>query len=114
MYPLLGLTGLSRGVNVQLAPLGSLTFQTAGTNAFVTAGWALLSQSNSDSVGISGVFRQSPPGQQPQEAVVPAVNQFETHFLLTFDNTLYVTGMALANPTLSLVTVTANIRNELG
>ena len=35
--------------------------------------------------------------------MVPAVNQFETHFIRTFDDTAYMTGIALANPTLNTV-----------
>jgi len=112
--PVVGLTGLSRAVTVTLAPMGTLTFYTAGIDPFVTAGWALLSQTNSDSVGISAVFRQTDIGGQPQEAVVPAVNQFETHFVLNFDNTSYVTGLALANPTLFTVAIVANIRSSNG
>ena len=112
--PIVGFSGLSRGVNVTLNPKGALTFQTAGTSSVLTSGWALLSQSNSDSVGVTGVFRLNLPGQQSQEAVVPAVNQFEQHFLLPFDNTVYITGLAIANPTLNSVTVLATIRNEQG
>jgi hypothetical protein len=46
--------------------------------------------------------------------VVPAVNQFETHFVLNFDDTAYITGLALANPTLNTVVVSANIRASNG
>jgi len=74
--PVVGLSGLTSGVTVHLVALGSLTFQTTGTNPVLGVGWALLSQANNDSVGISGIFRLGLPGQQPQEAVVPAVNQF--------------------------------------
>jgi hypothetical protein len=112
--PIVGLTGLSRAVTVTLAPMGTLTFSTAGISPGLTTGWALLSQTNSDSVGISAVFRQTVPGRQSQEAVVPAVNQFETHFVLSFDDTAYITGLALANPTLNTVGVIANIRASNG
>jgi hypothetical protein len=112
--PIVGLPGLQRGVAVTLAAMGTLTFYTTGTNSNLTAGWALLSQTNTDSVGISAVFRQVVPGGQAQEAVVPAVNQFETHFVLNFDDTVYITGLALANPTVDTVAVVANIRNTEG
>ncbi len=70
---------------------------------------------NNDSVGAYAIFCSAPFGEQPQEAVVPAVNQFENHFVLPFDNSgLFVTGVALANPTLNAVVIPANIRNELG
>jgi hypothetical protein len=44
---------------------------------------------------------------------VAAVNQFENHFVLLFDNTLpFVTGVDLANRTLNAVSIPVNIRNE--
>jgi hypothetical protein len=46
--------------------------------------------------------------------VVPAVNQFETHFVLNFDDTAYITGLALANPTVNTVAIIANIRASDG
>src|SRR5437016_10456655 len=92
----------------------SLTFQTTGPNSELTSGWALLSQPNSDSVGMFAIFRQFIPGGQAQEAVVPSVNQFASHFVLPFDNTFYITGIALSNPTTSSVTIPVTIRNEAG
>jgi hypothetical protein len=106
--------GVVRGMHISLTTAGSLTFETTGTSANLSSGWALLSQSTDDSVGIFAIFRQIVPGGQSQEAVVPAVNQFEDHFVLPFDNTKYVTGVALANPTFNTVDVRANIRNEQG
>jgi hypothetical protein len=106
--------GPVRGMHITLGTAASLTFQTSGTSSVLSSGWALLSQSNNDSVGIFAIFRQNVPGQ-PQEAVVPAVNQFENHFVLLFDNTFpFVTGVALANPTLNAVSIPVNIRNEQG
>jgi hypothetical protein len=112
--PIIGLSGLNRSVHVTLNPFGTLSFQTTGTSSVLTPGWALLSQANNDSVGITGVFRLNLPGQQSQEAVVPAVNQFEQHFLLPFDDTVYIMGLAIANPTTNSVSVVATIRNEDG
>lgn len=107
--------GLTRGVDVQLETAGSVTFQTTGTSSAQSSGWALLSQSNSDSVGSFAIFRHSPPGLQPQEATVPTVNQYDNHFLLPFDNTgTLFTGIALANPTIRSVQIPVNIRNEQG
>jgi hypothetical protein len=106
--------GTVRKVTISLNTAASFTFQSTGRNANLTSGWALLSQSNSDSVGMFAIFRQFNPGGQPQEAVVPSVNQFASHFVLPFDNTLYITGIALANPTTSSVDIPVNIRNEAG
>jgi hypothetical protein len=106
--------GVVRAMHISLSTAGSLTFQTTGVSSTLASGWALLSQSTNDSVGIMAIFRQSNPGFQSQEAVVPAVSQFENHFLLLFDNTQFVTGIAIANPTLNHVVIPVNIRNEQG
>jgi hypothetical protein len=113
IVPVVG-QGPVRGIQISLTTAGSLTFQTTGTANSLAQGWALLSQSNSDSIGMFAIFRQSVPGRQAQEAVVPTVNQFENHFVLPYDNTQFVTGIALANPTLNAVVIPANIRNESG
>jgi hypothetical protein len=113
IVPVVG-QGPVRAMHISLVTAGSLTFETAGTANDLAQGWALLSQANNDSVGVFAVFRQTIPGQQAQEAVVPAVNQFENHFVLPYDNTKYVTGIALANPTLNRVVIPLNIRNETG
>src|SRR5437764_13138457 len=60
------------------------------------------------------IFRQTVAGRQAQEAVVPSVNQYDSHFVLPFDNTIYTTGVALANPTTTRVSIPVNIRNEAG
>lgn len=111
--PIVG-QGPLKGLHIILNTAGSYTFETSGRNADLSSGWALLSQSNNDSVGIFAIFRQTIPGRQVQEAVVPSVNQFSGHFVLPFDNTQYSTGIALANPTLNTVVIPANIRNEQG
>jgi hypothetical protein len=111
--PVSGL-GVVHGVTISLQTAGTFTFQTTGSTFNLAADWALLSQSNSDSVGIFAIFRQTVAGRQAQEAVVPSVNQFDSHFVLPFDNTFYTTGVALANPTSSRVSIPVNIRNEEG
>jgi hypothetical protein len=113
MAPVVGM-GPVRSVHIALSPLASATFQTEGTAMFVTTGWALLSQPNNDAIGVFAVFRQTAPGRQPQEAVVPAVSQSENHFVMPFDNTGFITGIALANPTLNIVNFPVNIRDEKG
>jgi hypothetical protein len=113
LVPITG-QGIVRGMHISLDTAASITFQTTGLNRDLASGWALLSQSNSDSVGMFAIFRQFNPGGQPQEAVVPSVNQFASHFVLPFDNTFYITGIALANPTTNSVTIPVNIRDESG
>ncbi len=106
--------GLVRGLNVSLETAGSIQFETAGNAPSLTQGWALLSQSTSDSVGGMAVFRQSVAGRPDQEAVVPIVSQYDNHFVLLFDNTAFTTAIALVNPTTSDVAIPVNIRNQAG
>jgi hypothetical protein len=112
--PITGQAGPVRGLHISLDTAASITFQTTGLARDLTSGWALLSQTNSDSVGMFAIFRQFNPGGQPQEAVVPSVNQFASHFVLPFDNTFYITGIALANPTTNSVVIPVTIRDETG
>jgi hypothetical protein len=107
--------GVVRGMHITLGPASSYTFQTTGTSPGLASGWALLSQTTNDSVGSFAIFRSSAPGRQPQEAVVPTVNQFSSHFVLPFDNTgTLVTGIAIANPTLNSVAIPVRIHNDTG
>ncbi len=111
--PILG-QGLVRGLNVSLDAAGSIQFETNGTAFNLTQGWALLSQTTNDSVGGMAVFRQSVSGRADQEAVVPIVSQYDSHFVLLFDNTIFTTAIALANPTVDSVVIPVNIRNQAG
>lgn len=106
--------GVVRGLNISLDAAGSVEFETGGFSANLTQGWALLSQSTNDSVGGMAVFRQSVAGRADQEAVVPIVSQYDSHFVLLFDNTSFTTAIALANPTSTAVTIPVNIRNQAG
>jgi len=104
--------GVVIGMNVALNTAGSATFETAGIGANVAQGWAMLSQTTNDSVGAFAIFRETGTGQ---EAVVPVVNQFESHFVMPYDNTAsFVTGAAFANPSSQAVVIPLNIRNEAG
>jgi hypothetical protein len=111
--PIVG-QGVVRGLNITLDSAGSIEFETSGTARDLAQGWALLSQSTNDSVGGMAIFRQSVPGRQDQEAVVPIVNQFDGHFVLLFDNTSFTTGIAIANPTTSVVVIPVVIRSQSG
>jgi hypothetical protein len=113
LVPIVG-QGLVRGLNVSLETAGSIELETVGNARDLTQGWALLSQSTNDSVGGMAIFRQSVSGRPDQEAVVPIVSQFNSHFVLLFDNTDFTTAIALANPTTNSVTIPVNIRNQSG
>ena len=111
--PIAGL-GLVRQVQITLDTAGSTEFETTGFANSLSQGWALLSQTTTDTVGGMAIFRQHVFGRPDQEAVVPIVSQFDSHFVLLFDNTAYTTGIAIANPTLNFVDIPVNIRNQAG
>lgn len=111
--PVVGL-GLVRQVNITLDTAGSTEFETAGFADSLKQGWALVSQTTDDTVGGMAVFRQHVFGRPDQEAVVPIVSQFDSHFVLLFDNTAFITGIAIANPTLDFVDIPVTIRNQAG
>jgi hypothetical protein len=108
--------GSVKGIDVVLGSAQSTTFETSGDAQFLAQGWATLRKDNSsDSVGGFAIFRQRVAGRPDSEAVVPIVSQFDSHFVLLYDNTAgFVTGMAIANPTNSSIVVPINIRNESG
>lgn len=107
--------GPVRGMMITLDVAGSIEFQTAGSSSVVSQGWALISQTNTDSIGAMAIFRYAAAGLQTQEAVVPITNQFDDHFVLMFDNTAtFVTGIAIANPTSNAVVIPVNIRDQSG
>lgn len=111
--PILG-SGLVRGLNISLEAAGSVSFETEGIASRLTQGWALLSQTTNDTVGGMAVFRQSVAGRPDQEAVVPIVSQYNSHFVLLFDNTNFTSAIALANPSTKPVVIPVNIRNQAG
>ena len=114
--PIVGV-GVVRNVTITLAVAGSITVETAGVDFSLSQGWALMMQQvSSDSIGGMAIFRQRVPGVPDQEAVVPIVNRFSDHFVLLFDNTAFVTGIAIANPNLGggTVSIPVTIRNERG
>jgi len=119
MFVPVGGLGLVRQVSVSLDTAGSTEFETTGSsNAFPDAlqqGWALLSQTTDDAIGGMAIFRQRVFGRPDQEATVPIVSQFDSHFVLLFDNTAgFTTGLAVANPSLDSVSIPVTIRDQSG
>ena len=106
--------GLVRQMSVTLNTAGSTEFETSGTASNLKQGWALVSQTTNDTVGGMAVFKQHVFGRPDQEAVVPIVSQFDSHFVLMFDNTAFITGIAISNPTLDFVDIPVTIRNQSG
>lgn len=67
-------------------------------------------------VGVTGygVFRQSIPGVNAQEAVVPFSGSTATTSTLLFDDTKYVTAFAVVNLGAAATTITATARDNQG
>jgi hypothetical protein len=61
-----------------------------------------------------GVFRQSVNGIQDQEAVVPLSNGAATSASLTFDDSSFITAVAIVNPSPLAATVTVTAKNAAG
>src|SRR3984957_68629 len=61
-----------------------------------------------------GVFRQSVAGQQDQEAVVQLCNTGATANTLTWDETTFVTAVAVVNPSSTAANVTVTLYDESG
>ncbi|MFZ5898521.1 MAG: CARDB domain-containing protein [Bacillota bacterium] len=61
-----------------------------------------------------GIFRQTSPGLNPQEGVVPLSSSSSSMSTIVFDETNFVTAVALCNPGGSPITVTAVARDEQG
>ena len=61
-----------------------------------------------------GVFRQTVAGVPDQEAVVPLANSTSTTSTLSWDDTFYTTGVAIANPSTVPVTVSITVWNSSG
>ena len=61
-----------------------------------------------------GVFRQSVPGVPDQEAVVPLSGTTATTSTLEFDDTKYVTGIAVVNLTSVSTTISVFVRDSQG
>jgi hypothetical protein len=105
--------GASTQVNV---PAGGTAIVEAPNTGPLSQGYATFTLPP----GVSGygVFRQSVPGQSDQEAVVPFVPANATSSTLVWDDTSYITGVAIVNPgpvaaTIS-ITVSDNNGNAVG
>jgi hypothetical protein len=66
--------------------------------------------------GVSGygIFRREPPGIPAQEATVPLASLTATKVTVIFDNTNYLTAIAVLNPTDTDATLTITTRDATG
>ena len=67
-------------------------------------------------VGVTGygVFRQSIPGKPDQEAVVPLTPTNTNNIPMVYDETKYITGVAIANPSGAPTTVNITVTDNTG
>jgi hypothetical protein len=61
-----------------------------------------------------GVFRREPAGTPPQEATVPLASLTATKVTVIFDDTSFITAIAVLNPTDSEATLTITTRDSTG
>jgi hypothetical protein len=102
-------------VAVSLAARGTTVIQAPNVGSLVQG---YVSVALPYGVTAYGVFRQSVPGQQDQEAVVPLSGTTATTSTLLFDDTNYTTGVAVVNlasvSTTISVTAYSNQGNVIG
>jgi hypothetical protein len=84
----------SSSATVSLAARGTAIIQAPNVGSLVQG---YVSVALPTGVTGYGVFRQSVPGQQAQEAVVPLSGATATTSTLLFDDTNYITGVAVVN-----------------
>lgn len=96
---------------VNLAPRGTgvVEIPTVGP---LTQGWVQV-ETPEGVIGY-GIFRQALQGVNPQEGVVPFSSSSSTGATIVFDETDYVTAVAVLNPGAAPVTVTVVGRDETG
>lgn len=106
--------GASTGVAITLPVNETITIQTPGTKSGLSQGFAYIERDDVlDVLGGICIFRQRVSGRPDLEAVVPIVSEFDTRFVLLYDNTGgFATSMAIANPSFDTIKVTATIRDE--
>jgi hypothetical protein len=94
-----------------LSPRASVVLDIPATGS-LTQGWVQL-RITEGIVGY-GIFRQSAEGVNPQEGTVPLSGSTSQRASLVFDETEFVTALAVLNPTESAVSVTMTARDETG
>ena len=98
-------------VTVNLASRGTALIEAPNTGALQIG---YVSVSLPAGVTGYGVFRQSIPGLNDQEAVVPLSAATATASTMVFDDTKYATGVAVVNLNSADTTVTATARDRQG
>jgi hypothetical protein len=103
--------GIGASTTVNLAPRGTAIIEAPNTGPLVQG---YISASLPAGVTGYGVFRQSLAGVNDQEAVVPLSGLSATASTLVFDDTKYVTGVAVVNLSSASATITATAHDAQG
>jgi len=116
--------GDGTALSVPLVGIGPVTTHTLTLNPNATAileapNSGVLQQGWAEAVlpaGVTGygVFRQSAAGRSDQEAVVPLSPEGKQSALLTWDETLFTTGVAVVNPSATTATVSVSVFGDDG
>jgi hypothetical protein len=107
----LNVPALGAATNVNLAAYGTALIEAPNVGSLVQ-GYAAFTLP----AGVFGygVFRQSVAGQQDQEAVVQLCSTASTANTLTWDETTFVTAVAVVNPSSTAANVTVTLYDESG
>lgn len=99
-------------VSATINPNATLLIST-GQLASTVVGWADVLSSGS--LGGDAIFRSTPQTGSPSEGTVPLQSQYPSMVMLPYDNTSgFVMGVALANLSSSLASVTVTMWDDIG
>ena len=105
-------TTTTASVSATINPNATLLIST-GQLASTVVGWADVLSTGS--LGGYAIFRQTPQTGSPSEGTVPLQSQFPSTVTVPYDNTAsFVMGVALANLSASLASVTVTMWDDLG
>ncbi len=96
---------------IQLAAQGTAIVEAPNVGALVQGYASAFLPSGVVSYGI---FRKSAPGVADQEVIVPLSNTASSRRTLIFDDTNFVTAVAIANPSAVQNIVTVSVRDDAG
>jgi hypothetical protein len=101
----------SSSTTVNLAANGSAILEAQNVGS-LTQGYVVVALPSN--VSAYGVFRQSVPGRDDQEAVVPLSKMTDSTNTLIWDDQTHTTAVAVSNPSATTVTVNVTVRDVNG
>ncbi len=101
-----------------LTPGQTVIVETPGTAAALTSGWGVAYQTQTDCcpepMAAMAIYTQRIPGGQDQEATVALHAPLRGNFAMPFDNTAFVTGLAILNQNDATLSLIARIHDRTG